>query len=74
MRYNVHIIFENENPEVCVKALVHEGNDIYKRTVSEVYVEGNKVHIKIKAKDATALRASLNDYARLIKICEVEGV
>jgi tRNA threonylcarbamoyladenosine modification (KEOPS) complex Pcc1 subunit len=72
MRFNVLISFETDDPVSCVNALTHEDNGVYKRTSSEVYSEGNKVHIKLKASDVTALRAGLNDYVRLIKICECE--
>ena len=72
MRFNVLISFETEDPISCVKALTHDDNGAYKRTSAEVYNEGNNVHIKLKASDVTALRASLNDYVRLIKICECE--
>ncbi len=72
MRFNVHITFETQDSSSCVKALTHDDKGVYKRTGSEVYAEGNKVHIKLKAEDVTALRASLNDYVRLIKICECE--
>ncbi len=72
MRFNVLISFDVEDPVSCVKALTHDDNGVYKRTSSEVYYEGKKVHIKLNATDVTALRAGLNDYVRLIKICECE--
>jgi len=72
MRYEVLITFETEDPISCVKALTHDDNGAYKRTSAEIYSEGNKVYVKLSATDTTALRASLNDYVRLIKICECE--
>lgn len=72
MRFNVIISFETEDAVSCVKALTHDDKGAYKRTSAEIYNEGNKVHVKLKATDINALRASLNDYMRLIKICECE--
>jgi tRNA threonylcarbamoyladenosine modification (KEOPS) complex Pcc1 subunit len=72
MRFNVLISFETDDAVSCVKALTNDDNGVYKRTSSEVYNEGNKVYIKLNATDVTALRAGLNDYVRLIKICECE--
>jgi tRNA threonylcarbamoyladenosine modification (KEOPS) complex Pcc1 subunit len=72
MRFNVMISFETDDATSCVKTLTHDDKGAYTRTSSEVYNEGKKVYIKLNAKDVNALRASLNDYMRLIKVCECE--
>ena len=67
-KYECSISFEPAHAEAVAKAL--SGNCGYDRCVSEVALEGGKVFIKMRAKDITALRASMNDYARLVRVCE----
>lgn len=59
-------IFELESPEsgLIYEALKVEG------IKAKVYLESPKLIIKIKADDITELRAAVNGWLRLLKMCE----
>lgn len=59
-----------EKAEVCKKALELEPKtETLKRSKTEIENKGNTLIIKIKAKDLTALRASMNTYLRWVDMC-----
>jgi len=59
-------IFELESPDswLIYEALRVEG------IKAKIYLESPKLIIKIKADDVTELRAAVNGWLRLIKMCE----
>lgn len=70
MDYRCTIEVEPKNPEAVASALRME--EAYDRSFTVIENTEGKVFIKISAKDITALRAAVNDYLRLLRICEVE--
>lgn len=69
-KYACTIEFNSRHASEIAESLKY--TDEYDRTRCAVESSGGKVFIKISAKDITALRAAMNDYARLIRVCEVE--
>jgi tRNA threonylcarbamoyladenosine modification (KEOPS) complex Pcc1 subunit len=72
MKYECLLTFESPHSREIVKAITFE--DPYERTEIVISNEKDKVFIKIRSKDITALKAAFNEYLRLIKVCEIEGV
>lgn len=70
MIYKCTIEFNAKHPIEAAASITYANG--YGRTTSKVEHDGNKVFIKIGAKDITALRACMNDYARLLRVCEIE--
>lgn len=55
------------NPDSVYKALEPEIQDT-KRFEVKVFPEGDTLRINVEAKDATALKAAINSYLRLIEV------
>ncbi len=70
MDYKCTIEVSPRDPEAVMKALMMD--EAYDRSSTSIEREGGKVFIKISAKDITALRAAVNDYLRLLRVCESE--
>ncbi|MEM3364325.1 MAG: KEOPS complex subunit Pcc1 [Candidatus Micrarchaeia archaeon] len=68
MSYKCTIEITPADPEAVARAL--STGESYDRSSITVDVEGEKVFIRIIAKDITALRAAVNDYLRLARVCE----
>ncbi|MEM0438153.1 MAG: KEOPS complex subunit Pcc1 [Candidatus Micrarchaeia archaeon] len=71
MEYACTIELPSADPAALCRALTF--SEPYERSEAAVVQEGGKVFIKIRAKDISALRASVNDYLRLAKACSIEG-
>ncbi len=69
-KYDCVIEFSSQHADAVADGLKHANE--YDRTHCEVSCREGKVFIKIRAKDITALRAAMNDYARLIRVSEIE--
>ena len=68
LRFEATIIAEDvKDPEALYRALIPESGST-KRFNSSIQMEGQKVIIKINARDPTALRAALNSYLRLLAL------
>ena len=65
--FKARIEVESKDPKAVYDALLPESGE-GKRFSSTIRLEGKKVVISIEAKDATALRAALNSYLRLLSL------
>ncbi len=63
--YRARIEVEAKHPEAVYDALLPESGE-GRRFSSRVFLEGERVVVEVDAADATALRAALNSYLRLI--------
>uniref|UniRef100_A0A7C3YN02 KEOPS complex Pcc1-like subunit n=1 Tax=Geoglobus ahangari TaxID=113653 RepID=A0A7C3YN02_9EURY len=61
------IVLENVDNEIIEKVFVDESEE--SRSKAKIYLTQNKLVIEIEAKDFNALRASINSYLRLIRVC-----
>ena len=61
------IILENDDNEIIEKVFVDVSEE--SRSKAKIYLTQNKLVIEIEAKDFNALRASVNSYLRLIRVC-----
>jgi len=65
----INVLFkDSKSAKSAVDALKQEG--IGKRVKSSLSLKGNKVKIKINAKDTVALRATVNTYLRSLQVIE----
>lgn len=73
MRAEISIGFPDEKSAVAAeKAVSHEGL-VGSRSESEVKRNGRQVTVKISAKDAVALRATMNAFMREFQVFEDVG-
>jgi len=72
MDYVCSIELSPKNPGAVANAL--KMDEVYERSTTSIELSGDKVFIKISAKDITALRAAVNDYMRLLRVCEAVDV
>ncbi len=68
MDYRCVIEMRPKSPKAVYTAL--RSDEAYERSSATISLTGKKVFIKIRAKDITALRASVNDYLRQVRVCE----
>ena len=61
------IILESEDADKSGRVFVDESEEI--RSKAKIYLTRNRLVIEIEAKDFNALRASVNAYLRLIRVC-----
>ncbi|AEA48107.1 KEOPS complex subunit Pcc1 [Archaeoglobus veneficus] len=58
--------FEISDAEIVYRALKVEET----KTKAKVYLERGRLMLKLEAEDLTSLRASVNAWLRLIKVCK----
>jgi len=61
------ITLRDDDVEIIGKVFVDETEE--SRSKAKIYLTQNKLVIEIEAKDFNALRASVNSYLRLIRVC-----
>jgi len=71
MKHSMHVnlFFENkEQSEKVLEAIKPDFRNSFKRSKSELSVEGNRIEVEINAVDLTALRASFNSIMKSVAV------
>ncbi|RLI73971.1 hypothetical protein DRO97_06520 [Archaeoglobales archaeon] len=61
-------LIETENPEIIYNSLRIDYNEV--RSKAKLYLAKDRLLLRIEAEDLTALRAAINAWLRLIRMCE----
>ncbi|MBN2881186.1 hypothetical protein JXM83_03980 [Candidatus Woesearchaeota archaeon] len=70
MRYEVHVLVKGERLDDLISVLNSERHESRSRSNLEITKENNGITFKVEAKDATALRATLNSITTNLQIFE----
>lgn len=68
IKSNAEFVIETKNPEIIYNSLKIEGSEV--RSKAKLYLAKDRLLLRIEAEDLTALRAAINAWLRLIKMCE----
>ena len=69
MKYKAVLEVEREDAKDLGKA-IDKVLKIKERAYGELIIKGNKITIKVEAKDANSFRAALNSYLRILQATE----
>ncbi|MCX8206410.1 MAG: KEOPS complex subunit Pcc1 [Methanothrix sp.] len=69
MRGRAEIVFELQDPEIVLSALEPELDDDLHRGKVEIRARDNGMELIVEGEDVVSLRAALNTWLRLVRIC-----
>lgn len=69
MRGRAEIVFELPDPEIVISALEPELDDDLHRGKVEIRATDNGMVLVVESDDVVSLRAALNTWLRLVRIC-----
>ncbi|MDI9616447.1 MAG: KEOPS complex subunit Pcc1 [Methanothrix sp.] len=69
MRGRAEIVFELPDPEIVISALEPELDDDLHRGKVEIRANDNGMVLIVEGDDVVSLRAALNTWLRLVRIC-----
>lgn len=67
VKSKAEFVIETKNPEIIYNSIRAEGEA---RSKAKLYLAKDGLLLRIEAEDLTALRAAINAWLRLIKMCE----